>query len=212
MRATALLLLLAALPATAGAPCVTCHAGSAERSYSLSKHGVISHIEAGRERRRVPDCAGCHVFEATAPTAKHYASNKARATAREQAGESCRACHSPRYVTEQLAAAQRGLAIGEMKQREAEAVVATARREVTGEASSRLDALLATMRDVNLRALRLGLAHQSPDYQWWLGQAALDGSLLRIKGVLGEARRGQAGNASPLPDQLSNATAKAATM
>ena len=36
------------------------------------------------------------------------------------------------------------------------------------------------------------LAHQSPDYQWWLGQAALDGSLLRIKGALGEARRSRA--------------------
>lgn len=189
MRVTALLLLLAASPATAGEPCVTCHAGAVERSYSLSKHGVISHIEAGRERRRAPDCGGCHVFEAKAPAAKHYADAKARATAREQAGDSCRPCHSPRYATEQLGAARRGLAIGEMKQREAEAVVATARRELTGEDLTRIETLLATMRDVNLRDLRLGLAHQSPDYQWWLGQAALDGSLLRIKGVLGDARR-----------------------
>ena len=64
-----------------------------------------------------------------------------------------------------------------------------ARKETAGEELARIEKLFATLRDKNLRDLRLGLAHQSPDYQWWLGQAALDGSLLRIKGALGEARR-----------------------
>jgi predicted DNA-binding protein (UPF0278 family) len=95
-------------------------------------------------------------------------------------------------VTEQLAAAQRGLAIGEMKRREAEALVELARHEMTTTELAQVEKLFATLRDQNLRELRLGLAHQSPDYQWWLGQAALDGSLLRIKGALGEARRSQA--------------------
>jgi mono/diheme cytochrome c family protein len=192
MRALGLFLFwLVALPA-AGKTCVECHAGSAERSWALSKHGVIAKIEAGRERRRAPDCAGCHIVEAQAPTAKHYDAKRSRAQAREAATESCRACHSPRYTTEQNAAAERGLALGEMKRREAEALVAAARKETTGGDLVQIEKLFARLRDENLRDLRLGLAHQSPDYQWWLGQAALDGSLLRIKGALGEARRSRA--------------------
>jgi mono/diheme cytochrome c family protein len=189
MRRLLWLLLLTALPAMAGKTCVDCHAGAAERSYALSKHGVIAQIEAGRERRRTPDCAACHTFEAKAPAPQHYVKKTSRTEAREQATAGCGACHSPRYVTEQLAAAQRGLAIGEMKRREAEALVELARHEMTTTELAQVEKLFATLRDQNLRELRLGLAHQSPDYQWWLGQAALDGSLLRIKGALGEARR-----------------------
>jgi hypothetical protein len=169
--------------------CVDCHAGAAERSYALSKHGVIARIEAGRERRRTPDCAACHAFESKAPAPQHYVKKTSRKEAREQATAGCGACHSPRYVAEQLAAAQRGLAIGEMKRREAEALIELARKEMTAAELAQIEKLLASLRDENLRDLRLGLAHQSPDYQWWLGQAALDGSLLRIKGALGEARR-----------------------
>lgn len=192
MRHALWLLLLAALPALAGKSCVDCHAGAAERSWALSKHGVIARVEAGRERRRTPDCGGCHAVEAKAPAPQHYVKKTSRQEAREQATSGCGACHSPRYVTEQLAAAQRGLAIGEMKRREAEALVEAARNEMTTAELAQIEKLLATLRDENLRDLRLGLAHQSPDYQWWLGQAALDGSLLRIKGALGEARRSKA--------------------
>ena len=188
MRAALLMVLLLALPATAKT-CIDCHAGAAERSWALSKHGVIATIEAGRERRRAPDCVGCHALEAKAPAPNHYGRTLSRAQARAATMESCRACHSPRYTTEQNAAAARGLAIGEMKRREAEAMLVAAREESSGAELARIDKLFATLRDEDLRHLRLGLAHQSPDYQWWLGQAALDGSLLRIKGALGEARR-----------------------
>ena len=191
MRRALWLLLLIALPAAAGKTCVDCHTGAAERSYALSKHGVIARIEAGRERRRTPGCEACHVFEAKAPAPQHYPKKTSRTEAREQASAGCGACHSPRYVTEQLAAAQRGLALGEMKRREAEALVELARKEMTATELAQIEKLFVTLRDENLRELRLGLAHQSPDYQWWLGQAALDGSLLRIKGALGEARRSQ---------------------
>lgn len=197
MRVLALLLtLLAALPAS-GKACVECHAGAVERSWALSKHGVIARIEAGRERRRAPDCAGCHALEAKAPAPNHYGRKLSRAQAREASNETCRACHSPRYTTEQNAAAQRGLALGEMKRREAEALLEAARKELSGEELVRIEKLFATMRDENLRDLRLGLAHQSPDYQWWMGQAALDGSLLRIKGALGDARRNQQQGMTP---------------
>lgn len=191
MRRELLLLLLAALPIAASGNCTGCHAGSAERSYALSKHGVIARIEAGRPRQRTPDCASCHAFEAQVPAPAHYASEKQRATAREQASSGCASCHSPRYVSGQIAAGQRSLAIGEMKLREAEAIVEMARKETRGSELAQIEKLLVLLREENLRDLRLGLAHQSPDYQWWLGHAALDGSLLRIKGVLNEARRSQ---------------------
>ena len=149
MRRTVWLLLLATLPAQAGKTCVDCHAGAAERSWALSKHGVIARIEASRARRRTPDCAGCHTFEAKAPAPQHYPGKNSRQEAREQATAGCGACHSPRYVVEQLAAAQRGLAIGEMKRREAEALVELARKETSAAELAQIEALLATLRNEN---------------------------------------------------------------
>jgi hypothetical protein len=189
MRAAAVLLLAVVLPVAAGEACIACHGGAVERSYALSKHGVIAHIEAGRKRQRAPRCEDCHRFEAGAPAPQHYAKEGEREQARRQASAGCGTCHSPRYVTEQLAASKRALAIGEMKLREAQAVADAARKELKGDALAPIETLLATLRGEHLRDLRLGLGHQSPDYQWWLGQAALDGDLLRIKGALGEARR-----------------------
>jgi hypothetical protein len=43
------------------------------------------------------------------------------------------------------------------------------------------------------RNVRLGVGHQSPDYQWWHGQPALDGDLLRIKGLIAEHERRRVG-------------------
>ena len=45
MRQVLWLLLLATLPALASKTCVDCHAGAAERSYALSKHGIIARSE-----------------------------------------------------------------------------------------------------------------------------------------------------------------------
>lgn len=195
MRCLLAMLGLLALPALA-ANCVDCHAGPAEQSWALSKHGVIARLDAGRERRRAPNCAGCHSVEAANPAVPHYGKRASREQAREATRDSCRACHSPRYTTEQAAAAQRGLDIGRMKQREAIALREAARSETTGVELAQIESLFVVL-EQNLRNLRLGLGHQSPDYQWWLGQAALDGSLLRIKGALGEARRTRAIVADP---------------
>jgi hypothetical protein len=41
----------------------------------------------------------------------------------------------------------------------------------------------------HLKNVHLGVGHQSPDYQWWHGQPALDGDLLRIKDSIGELHR-----------------------
>lgn len=208
MRAALLLLfpllIEASWPAAAD-ECVRCHAGAAERSYALSKHGVINRIEAGAARVRAPGCSDCHPQEAARPGPLHHANATQRAEARRQAVAGCGSCHAPRYVAEQLAAADRGRAIGEMKLREAQAVLDTAQREAKRDANREakrevshegdragladIQAQFLRMRDQHLRNLRLGLAHQSPDYQWWYGQAALDGDLLRIKGALAEARR-----------------------
>lgn len=189
MRAALILLLAVALPAAAGEACTSCHGGAAERSFALSKHGVIVRIEAGRKRQRAPRCEDCHSFEAGAPAPQHYAKEGEREQARQKAVSGCGACHSPRYVAEQLAASKRAQEVGEMKLREAQTAVEAARKELHGDALARIEPLVAAMRDEHLRDLRLGLGHQSPDFQWWLGQAALDGDLLRIKGALGEARR-----------------------
>jgi hypothetical protein len=189
MRFAWLLALVLVLPAAAGQDCVDCHGGAAQRSYALSKHGVIARVEAGRKRQRAPGCADCHRFEAGAPAPRHYLKDGERTQARGQAAAGCGGCHAPRYVAEQLAAAQRSLALGAMKLKEARAAADAARGDLAPEVLAPVEALLARMRDEGLRDLRLGLGHQSPDYQWWLGQAALDGSLLRVKGALGEARR-----------------------
>jgi len=47
----------------------------------------------------------------------------------------------------------------------------------------------------HLKNVRLGVGHQSPDYQWWHGQPALDGDLIRIRDRIAESRRRRALNA-----------------
>jgi hypothetical protein len=60
----------------------------------------------------------------------------------------------------------------------------------------------------HLRNVRLGAGHQSPDYQWWQGQPALDGDLIRLRGAVAQALRegaaaqqdrGEAGPDQPIP-------------
>jgi hypothetical protein len=187
MRARAILLCwIVALPAPASpASTATPARGAQLGAVQARRHRQ----DRGRPRaRRAPDCAVSRSSKPSSADTQHYSAKRtAGRRPGEAAMESCRACHSPRYATEQNAAAQRGLAIGEMKQREAEALVEVARKEISGGTGAHRETARHAARR-NLRDLRLGLAHQSPDYQWWLGQAALDGSLLRIKGALGEAR------------------------
>ena len=78
-----------------------------------------------------------------------------------------------------------------MKMREAEDAVAARRRggKLTSDETKELDAMLRAMRDGALVGLRVGTVHQAPDFQWWLGQAALDGALLRIKARLSRIDR-----------------------
>lgn len=45
------------------------------------------------------------------------------------------------------------------------------------------------MREIRFDNLVLGVGHQSPDYQWWLGHPAMDGDLVKIKHALDAAQR-----------------------
>lgn len=155
-----------------GEVCVVCHdgeTGAVARSYRTSKHGVIAGLEAATRdwsrpldaaNHRAPTCGYCHV----------------RGAGHEDGageGDSCTECHSPRYVSTLLDSGRRSLSVGLLKLREAEAVA------VGPEAM----ALLKDMTCRSFRLLRLGIGHQSPDYEWWHGHPALDGDLLRIKAV-----------------------------
>ena len=101
----------------------------------------------------------------------------------------CQECHAPRYIARLFDNGNAMLEIGRKKVREAEALV----RQAAPELGSEDDAVrkqLQRMRQ-HLQNVRLGVGHQSPDYQWWHGQPALDGDLLRIRGMIDEFRRKQ---------------------
>ena len=97
----------------------------------------------------------------------------------------CGACHAPRYVTEQLIAGDRSLEVARLKVREAEGLAA---RHPEGAAAA--PNLLKSV-GRHLANVRLGAGHQSPDYLWWQGQAALDGDLIGLRDAAEKARRGR---------------------
>jgi len=101
-------------------------------------------------------------------------------------------CHAPRYVREQLDAGERLVDIAKLKRAEAHGIAA---RHPAGAAAS---AELLDSVDRHLRNVRLGAGHQSPDYQWWHGQPALDGDLIRLRAAVAQALREDA--AAPGPE------------
>ena len=42
---------------------------------------------------------------------------------------------------------------------------------------------------IHFNNVYLGVGHQSPDYQWWHGQPALDGDLINIKSMISDLQR-----------------------
>lgn len=186
------------------AACIDCHGGAkapAVHSYSTSKHGVLVKLEGADwdwtqplrgANYRAPNCAYCHLHDGEHDTRRLLADGKDRTAdvrARDAAKAVCYDCHAPRYIGRQEQAGVRMIEIARMKWREGRALTDDAR-------GSRPDAelgdavrLLARMQ-AHVSNVRLGVGHQSPDYQWWHGQPALDGDLLRIKGELSRLRRG----------------------
>ena len=160
------------------AACSGCHGGVVEHSYASSKHGVIVILQQKRKgwpeplergNYRAPGCAYCHQY------AGDHGDTMDAARGRHVREWVCSGCHAPRYVADQFAAGEQLLEIGRLKAAEAAAI---AIRHPRGPA-----ALAEPMEQVgrHLRNLRLGAGHQSPDYQWWHGQPALDGDLIRIR-------------------------------
>ena len=186
-----------------------CHGGpngEATQSWRLSKHGVIASLE---ERNwdwsrpladgnyRTPTCAYCHLHAgdhamggATViadPLADPGAARLEETI--ERRSEACRDCHSPRFTATWFASGERMIAIGRMKAREGKAVLEWIDALDDPDASRQAATLWNDMVKHHLRNVRLGVFHQSPDHQWWHGQPALDGDLLRLKGILGNIQR-----------------------
>jgi len=171
-----------------GERCSQCHGGekgAVTHSYASSKHGVINRIEARETdwsqpmqggNYRAPNCAYCH-----ASAGEHRMEKR---MARQQMGWLCQQCHAPRFVAEQQANGAQMVELGEMKLREAKRLVEKARQTYSVEQLTSMEQLYHEMKAETMKALRLGIGHQSPDYQWWHGHPALDGKLLRIKGEL----------------------------
>ncbi len=174
------------------AQCIECHGEhSAEvHSYAASKHGVLVRIGNGPPGR-APDCVACHTGDPHPPTANRSdarPSDPRQTNAAERMQAICGQCHSPHYVETLHANGERMIEAGNMKMREAQQLLAEARSAFPAAALAKMEAHYANMQR-DLRNLRLGVAHQSPDYQWWLGHPALDGDLLRIKGAYDQLMR-----------------------
>ncbi|MCP3868904.1 MAG: hypothetical protein GY703_12565 [Gammaproteobacteria bacterium] len=162
--------------------CSSCHQGSASHSYATSKHGVIVILESTEQNwkkplktgsYRAPGCSYCHLHDGDhddtmttdrGPELRHWV---------------CSGCHGPRYVREQFANAKRQLEIADLKLAEGE--------ELIGDVDNGQNEMLLKLRKRLIhhrKNVLYGVGHQSPDYQWWLGQPALDGDLIRIRDAI----------------------------
>lgn len=192
------------------ATCSACHGGDAgpvAHSYATSKHGTLVRLEQEDWTRpltdanyRAPGCAYCHLH------AGHHdvgagvrVGNPIEDTAiaerdriQDTMREVCRECHSPRYVNRLFSNGERMLSIARMKVREAGALLKQAAVEFSAEELAPAQEQMERMQQ-RLKNVLLGAGHQSPDYQWWHGQPALDGDLLRIKGMLDSLRQRRVG-------------------
>ncbi len=188
--------------------CADCHEKlnrAVVHSYATSKHAVIVKLQGdawdwsqplARGNYRAPGCAYCHLHGAEHdtrlsatpwdPFQTSTASAQEATLSRRQSV--CGDCHAPRYIAEQTGTGERMQEIARMKLREAREVTMRYRDTLSVADQDALDMLFTGMQ-VHGRNVRLGVGHQSPDYQWWHGQPALDGDLLRIKSVVAEQQR-----------------------
>lgn len=200
----------AAARARRDATCIDCHGGEqtpAVHSYRTSKHGVLVRLEQEDQGQpleaanyRVPGCAYCHIHQgnhdvgvgvrAWNPVDGTDAAEQERV--QEVMRAVCQDCHAPRYITRLFDNGERMLEIGQMKVREAAGLLQPAAGKYTEEELAAARDHFERMQERHLHNLYLGIAHQSPDYQWWHGQPALDGDLLRIRGALDELDRSHA--------------------
>jgi len=187
-----------ALPAArADTVCSGCHEGAVAHSYATSKHGVLVRIgrpdwtqPLERGRHRSPGCAYCHLHD------RDHGDTMDASRGPEVREWVCGGCHTPRYVRDQLDAGDRLTAIADLKVEEAEQVAA---RHPAG-ADAVADLVASTRK--HRRNVRLGAGHQSPDYQWWHGQPALDGDLIRLRDAVARASRAGVNGPSARPEAV----------
>ena len=184
--------------------CVDCHGGEktpAVHSYSTSKHGVLVRLEKNTydwtqpfqlANYRAPSCGYCHMHKAnhnvSLTVRQDLMSNVEVEKVNDQSREVCQDCHSPRYITQLFSNGESMLEIARKKVREADALIAQAEKIFT-DAELQSAKIHRKKMQQHLKNVHFGVGHQSPDYQWWHGQPALDGDLLRIKDSVSELYR-----------------------
>jgi len=188
--------------------CTDCHGGKkapVAHSYASSKHGILMRIEKNTydwnqpfilANYRTPGCGYCHMHQNNhnvSRTVRHdLMSGKADNPEIEKVQDATRAvcqdCHSPRYITRLFDNGEAMLEIGRKKVREAKAVIEQAALSFNDKQLKLAKEQFEKMQH-HLRNVQLGIGHQSPDYQWWHGQPALDGDLLRIKDSISQLQR-----------------------
>ncbi len=188
--------------------CINCHGGykaPVVHSYAYSKHGLILRIEKNKwdwtqplahANYRTPGCAYCHMHagghnvSAMIRDADLLKENKKQIKSiKDAARQVCQDCHAPRYISRLFDNGEKMLEIARMKVREARNLLLQASKQYTAVELKPAEKRYQEMLSVHLENVYTGIAHQSPDYQWWYGQPALDGDLLRIKGAISELRR-----------------------
>ena len=188
--------------------CIDCHGGAKApvvHSYRTSKHGVIAKLEQNtwdwshsleRGNYRTPTCAYCHMHSGNHDTrtsirkwtAQEDTSLSEKDRMLDHQRAVCQDCHSPRYITRLFENGEAMLSIARMKLREATKLVKDESGNMSDESRLSVNKKLDTMKQ-HLKNVYIGVGHQSPDYQWWHGQPALDGDLLRIKDEIGTLQR-----------------------
>lgn len=184
--------------------CIDCHGGKkapAVHSYATSKHGSIMRMEQNtydwqlplsNANYRTPGCSYCHLHEGNHNVNSMLRTDLMHQDASDeyqlQTRNVCQDCHSPRYITQLLDNGEKMLEIARKKVNEANALITQASLAFNQDELVPAKIIMKKMHQ-HLRNVYLGAAHQSPDYQWWHGQPALDGDLLRIKGFIGKLHR-----------------------
>ena len=162
--------------------CDGCHEGPASHSYATSKHGVINSLESVKQdwrkplqrgNYRAPGCSYCHLHDGD------HGDTMMAGRGPEVRQWICSGCHSPRYVRELFASGKRQLVIADLKLAEGTELIAASD-------NGQIDSLLKLRQSLSRhhKNVLYGVGHQSPDYQWWHGQPALDGDLIRIRDAI----------------------------
>ncbi len=161
--------------------CTECHRGAERVSYESSKHGVILGLEESRwnlekpfatSTVRTPGCGYCHL----------HGGDHAMAPRADGDPSLCGRCHSSRYLKTLASSGSAMEEIGTMKVVEARELLKWKGERIPQEKQKKLLDSVTKHR----QNLHLGVVHHSPDFQWWHGQPALDGDLIRIRSKIVE--------------------------